>query len=178
MFPNTQLKIFLPNAFQLWCWRRLLRVLWTARISNQSILKEINPIHWKDWCRSWSFNTLATWYEEPTHCKRPWCWERLKAGREGDDKDEMVGWHHRLNGHEFEQTPGDSEGQGSLMCCSSRSHKELGTTDWLNNNFLIVPQLRNASPLQNPCIPSVLLWFLYSLKLFLNRYNLYSFKEY
>ena len=63
------------------------------------------------------------------------------------------------------------------MCCSSWSHKELGTTDWLNNNFLIVPQLRNASPLQNPCIPSVLLWFLNSLKLFLNRYNLYSFKD-
>ena len=88
VFPNIQLKIFLPNAFQLWCWRRLLRVLWTARISNQSILKEINPIHWKDWCRSRSFNTLATWYEEPTHWKRSWSWERLKAGGEGGDR----GW--------------------------------------------------------------------------------------
>ena len=43
-------------------------------------------------------------------------------------EDEMVGWHHQLNGHEFDQTPGDSEGQGSLVCCSPRGHKELGTT--------------------------------------------------
>ena len=43
-------------------------------------------IHWKDWCRSWSSNTLATWCKEPTHWKRPWCWERLKAEEEGDDR--------------------------------------------------------------------------------------------
>ena len=55
------------NAFKLWCWRRLLRVPWTARRSNQSILKEINlNIHWKDWCWSWCSNTLATWCEELT----------------------------------------------------------------------------------------------------------------
>ena len=73
------------DAFDLWCWRRLLRLLWTARRSNQSILKEINPdIHWKNWC--WSSNILATWCEELTHWKRPWCWERLKAGGEGDDR--------------------------------------------------------------------------------------------
>ena len=61
-------------AFELWCWRRLLRVLWTARVSNQSILKEINPnIHWKGWCWSWSSYTLVTWCEKLTHWKRPWC---------------------------------------------------------------------------------------------------------
>ena len=49
-------------------------------------------------------------------------------------EDEMVGWHHRLNGHEFESTPGDSEGQGSLVCCSLWGHKESYTTEWLNNN--------------------------------------------
>ena len=48
-------------------------------------------------------------------------------------EDEMVGWHHRLNGHEFEQTAGDSEGQGSLVCCSPWGHKELDTTEQLNN---------------------------------------------
>jgi len=48
-------------------------------------------------------------------------------------EDEMVGWHHRLNGHEFEQTAGDSEGQGSLACCSPWGHKELDTTEQLNN---------------------------------------------
>ena len=71
------------DAFELWCWRRLLRVPWTAR-SKQSILrKSVLNIHWKDWCWSWNPNTLATWYEELTHLKRPWCWERLKVG-EGD----------------------------------------------------------------------------------------------
>ena len=65
------------DAFELWCWRRLLRVPWTARRSNQSILKETSPgCSWKDWCWSWNSNTLATWCEELTHLKRPWCWER------------------------------------------------------------------------------------------------------
>ena len=75
------------DAFELWYWRSLLRVPWTVRRSNQSILKEINPeTHWKDWCWSWSSNTLATWCKEPTHWKRPWCWERLRAGGEGDNR--------------------------------------------------------------------------------------------
>ena len=52
----------------------------------------------------------------------------------GTTEDEMVGWHHQLNGHEFEQTPGDGEGQGSLVCCSPRGHKESDTTEWLNVN--------------------------------------------
>ena len=69
------------DAFELWCWRRLLRVPWTAR---RSVLN----IHWKDWCWSWNFNTLATWCEELTPEKRPWCWETLKARGEGDDR----GW--------------------------------------------------------------------------------------
>ena len=77
------------HAFELWCWRRLLRVPWIARRSNQSILKEIVlGIHWKDWCWSWNSNTLAIWCEELTHLKRPWYWERLSAGGEGDNR----GW--------------------------------------------------------------------------------------
>ena len=75
------------DAFELWCWR-FLRVPWTARRSSQSILKEIQWIFRKDWCWSWNFNTLATWCKELSHWKRPWCWERLKVGGEGDDR----GW--------------------------------------------------------------------------------------
>ena len=56
----------------------------------------------------------------------------------------MVGWHHQLNGHEFEQTPEDSERQGSLECCSPRSHKELDTTEQLNNNSAN-PMVSNVS---------------------------------
>ena len=71
-------------CFELWSWRRLLRVLWTARRSNQlTERKSTLNIHWKDWCWSWSSNTLATWCKELTHWKRPWCWERLRAGGEG-----------------------------------------------------------------------------------------------
>ena len=77
------------DAFELSCWRRLLGVPWTARRSNWLILKEtVLDVHWKDWCWSWNSNTLATWWEELTHLKRPWCWERLKARGEGDDR----GW--------------------------------------------------------------------------------------
>ena len=78
------------DGFELCYWRRPLRVPWTARRANQSILKEIRKsvlnIHWKDWCWSWSSNTLATLCKELTHWKRPWCWKRMKAGGEGDDR--------------------------------------------------------------------------------------------
>ena len=64
------------DALGLWCWRRLLRVPWTARRSNQSILKEINPkYHWKDWCWSWNSNTLNTWCKELSH------WKGLMLGK-------------------------------------------------------------------------------------------------
>ena len=63
------------DAFEPWCWRRLLRVPWAPW-----------SVHWRDWCWSWSSNTLATWCKELTHLKRLWCWERLKAEGEGDDR--------------------------------------------------------------------------------------------
>ena len=74
------------DVFELWCWRRLLRVPWTARRSNQFIRKSVLNIHWKDWCWSWNSNTLATWCEELTHWISPWCWEKLKTGGEGNDR--------------------------------------------------------------------------------------------
>jgi len=57
-----------------------------------------------------------------------------KQEKKGEMEEEMVGWHHRLNGHEFEQTPGDIEGQGSLVCSSSWDHKKSDTTEQLNND--------------------------------------------
>ena len=78
------------DAIELWCWRRLLRVPWTARRSNQSILKKSTlNIHWKDWGWSWSSNTLAIWCEQLTHWKRPWCWENSRARGEGGGR----GWN-------------------------------------------------------------------------------------
>ena len=77
------------DTFELWCFRRLLRVPWTAGRSNQSILKEISPgCSLEDWCWGRNSNTLATWCEELIYWKRPWCWERLKAWGKGNDR----GW--------------------------------------------------------------------------------------
>ena len=124
------------DAFELWCWRRLLRVPCTERTGTLSILigKSILNIHWKDWCWSWSTNTLSTW------CKSWLIRKDRDAGKDWRQEekrtagDEMVGWHHRLNGHEFEQALGVDEGQGSLACFSPWGHKELDMTEWLNNN--------------------------------------------
>ena len=71
------------DAFELWCWRKLLRIPWSAKRSNHPE-GNVMKIHWKDWCWSWNSNSLATWCKEPTHWKRPWCWERLRAGGGGD----------------------------------------------------------------------------------------------
>ena len=73
-------------AFELWCWRRLLRVSWTAKRSNKSILKISPGCSLEGLMLKWNSNTLATWCEELTHLKRPWCWKRLKAGGEEDDR--------------------------------------------------------------------------------------------
>ena len=76
------------DAFELWCWRRLLRVPWTARRSNQSILKEISPDCWLEGLMlKLKLQYFAQLSKELTHWKRPWCWERLKAGEEGDNKE-------------------------------------------------------------------------------------------
>ena len=83
------------DAFELWCWRRLLRVPWTARRSNQSILKEISPgCSLEGLMLKLKLQSLATSWEELTHWKRPRCWEGLGAGGEGDDRNEMARWHH------------------------------------------------------------------------------------
>ena len=121
------------NAFELWCWRRLSRVLWMARRSNQSILNEVSPdIHWRDWCWSWSSifwpPDANSWLVgKDRDAGKDWRWEE-----KGTTEDEMVGWHHQLDGHEFEQAPEVGGGQGSLACCSPWGCKELDTMERLN----------------------------------------------
>ena len=121
------------DAFELWCWRRLLRVPWTARRSNQSILEEISPgcsleglmlklklpILWPPDSKSWLFG------KDPD-AEKDWRWEK------GMTEDQMVGWPHRLNGHEFGWTPGVGDRQGGLACCNSWGHKESDMTERLN----------------------------------------------
>ena len=121
------------DAFELWCWRRLLRVPWTARRSNQSILKEISPgcslvglmlkmklqyfghLMW----RADSFEKILML-------------GKIEGRRRKGRQDEIVGWHHRLNEHGFGWTPGVGDGQGGLACCNSWGRKESDMTEWLN----------------------------------------------
>ena len=143
------------DAFELWCWRRLLRVLWTA--------KEFQPVNPKG-NQSWIFIGRTDAEAEvpilrPPDARSQLIGKDLDAGKdwgqeeEGMTEDEMVGWHHWLDGREFEQTPGNGEGQGSLACCSPWGHKELDTTEWLNSNKSpwkgkIPKQIAGHSPVQ------------------------------
>ena len=124
------------DAFEMWCWRRLLRVLCVARRSNQSILMEISPEYSLEYCCwSWNSNTLATWCEELTHWKRPWCWERLKAGGEGDYRG-WNGWVASLTLWTWVWTSSGSwwwTGQpGVLQSMGSQRVRQTDTTEWLN----------------------------------------------
>ena len=101
--------------------------------TSPSWRKSVLNIHWKDWCWSWSSNTLATDAKNRLIGKDPDAGKDWRQQEKGVTEDELIGWHHQLTGHEFEQSPGDSEGQGSLVWCSPWGHKELDMTKWLNN---------------------------------------------
>ena len=133
------------DAFELWCWRRLLRVPRTARRSNQNPkgnqpwifigrtdIETEAPILWPPDVKNWLIG------------KDPDVGKDWRQEDKGMREDEIVGWHHWFNRHESEQTPGDSEGQGSLVCCSPWGHKESDTTEWTTITIYIVkwlPQL-------------------------------------
>ena len=130
------------DAFKLWCWRRLLRVPWAARRSNQLILKEISPEYSLERLmlklKLQYFDAVPYMVTTIPDVKSWFVGKNPDAGKDwGQEKrtteDEMVGWYHWLNGHEFEQTPGDSDGQGSLMCSNSWGCRESDTTEHLNN---------------------------------------------
>ena len=106
--------------------------------------KEIQPVHPKG-NQSWVFIGKTDAEAEapilwPPNAKSQLTRKDPDAGKDWRQEekemteDEMVGWHHQLNGHEFEQAPGDGEGQGSLECCSPWGHKESDATEQLNNN--------------------------------------------
>ena len=107
------------DAFELWCWRRLLRFPWTARRSNQSILKEINPEYSLEGLMlKLKLQYFGYLMHRTDSLEKTLMLGKIEGRKRGTTEDEMVGWHHLLNGHEFEQAMGDGAGQGSLMCCS------------------------------------------------------------
>ena len=121
------------DAFELWCWRRLLRVPWTARRSNQSILKNISPrCSLEGLMLKLKLQYFGHLMQRTDSLEKTRSWERLKAEDKGITEDERAGWHHRLSGHEFEQALGVGDGQESLACCSPRCHKELDLTQRLD----------------------------------------------
>ena len=122
------------DAFELWCWRRLLRVPWIARRSNQSILKEISPE-----CSFWRTDAEAEnailWQPDAKNWligRAPNAGEDWRQEEKGTTEDEMAGRHHWLDGHEFGWTPGVGDGQGGLVCCNSWGRKESEMTERLN----------------------------------------------
>ena len=99
--------------------------------TTPSYRKSVLGVNWKDWCWSQNSNTLASWCQELTHWKRPGAgkdWGQEK----GMTENEMVGWHHWLNGYESGWTPGVGDGQGGLACCGSWGCRESDTTEQLN----------------------------------------------
>ena len=122
------------DAFELWCWRRLLRVPWTG--------KETQPVH-SEGDQPWDFfgrndakaETPVLW---PPHVKSWLIGKDSDARRDwgqeekGTTEDEMAGWHHWLDGREFEWTPGVGDGQRGLACGNSWDRKESDTTERLN----------------------------------------------
>ena len=143
------------DAFELWCWRRLLRVPWTTRRSKQSILNEISP-----GCSSEELMVkLKLQYCGHAMQRVDWLEKTLMLGgiwgqeEKGTTEDEVAGWHYRLDGHEFGWTLGVGElwelGQGGLACCNSWGHKESDTTErlnwtklnWISNHYLRFPNI-------------------------------------
>ena len=115
------------DAFELWCWRKLLRVPWTARRSWIFIGRTDAeaPILWPPEVKNWLIRKDSDTGKD---------WRQKKKGM---TEDEMVGWHYRLDGHEVEQALGVGDGQGSLACCSPRGRREL------DNWTTVVVQLSN-----------------------------------
>ena len=166
------------DAFELRCWRRFLTVPWTARRSNQSIIKEIQwmfigktdaeaeaPILWPPDVKNWLLR------------KDPDAGKDSRKEEKGTTEDKMVEWHHQLNGHEFEQALGVGDEQGCLACCSPQGGQELDMTERLNWTELS-KDITLASLLLSPTSSkSCLYWFIPIDFKFLHRLPFSNWKK-
>ena len=119
------------DAFELWCWRRLLRVPWTARRSNQSILKEISPEYSLEGLLKLKLQYFGHLMWRTDLLEKTLILVNTEGRRRGWQRMRWL-YVHWLDGHEFEQALGIGDGQGGLACCSPWGHKECDTTEWLN----------------------------------------------
>ena len=121
------------DTFEMWCWRRLLKDPWTARRSNQSILKEINPEYsLEGLVLKLKLRYFGHLMRRANSGKDPHAGKDRRQEEKGTTEDEMVGWHHQLSGHEFERALKIGDGQGGLVCCSPWGRKESDMTEQLN----------------------------------------------
>ena len=127
-----------------WCFQTIVLEETLESPLDSKKIKSVNPKGNQPWIftdAEAETNNLAPWYEELTHWKRPWCWERWKAGSEGDDRG-WDGWMASLTQWKWVwANSGDGEGQGSLVCCSPQSCKESDKTEGLNNSVTSIPAL-------------------------------------
>ena len=128
--------LWTTDAFELWCWRRLLRVSWTAR-SNESIMKEITPEYSLEGLMlKLKLQYFGHLMQRTDSLEKTLMLGKIESRQMGMTEDEMVEWHHRLNGHEFEQALG-VDGRGSLACCRAWGYKEsdmIEQLNWLNRS--------------------------------------------
>ena len=121
------------DAIELWCWRRLLRVPWTARRSNESVLREITPEYsLKGLMLKLKLQSFGHLMRRTDSLEKSLMLEKTEGGRRRGREDELVGWHHQLNGHGFGWTLGIGDGQGGLVCCGSWGCKESDMTERLD----------------------------------------------
>ena len=121
------------DAFELWCWRRLLRVPWIARRSNQSNLKEISPEYSLEGLMlKLNLKYFGHLMQRTDSSEKTLMLGKIEGRRWRGWQRMMVGWHHQLNGHEFEQAPGVGDRQGALVCCSPWGRKESDMTEQQN----------------------------------------------
>ena len=136
------------DAFEQWCWRRLLRVPWTARRSNQSILKEISPgCSLEGLMLKLNSNTLATWCEELTHWKILWCWEESGAGGEGDNRG-WDGWMESLTWWTWVWLVMNREAWRAAIHGVGKSWTQL--SDWTELNWTDTSLSRNLACYLHP----------------------------
>ena len=149
------------DAFELWCWRRLLRVPWTARRSNQSILKQPWDFFGRNDAKA---ETPVLW---PPHAKSWLIGKDSDTGRDwgqedkGTTEDEMAGWHHWLDGRGSQWTPGVGDGQGGLACCDSWSCNESDTTEqlnWTELGILCIFCIYNNAHIEQPSKHKEFVW--------------------
>ena len=115
-----------------------LRVAWTAGWSNKSNLKETNPEYSLEGLMlRWKLQYFGHLMQRADSIEKTQMLGKIEGRRRRERQDEMVGWHHLRDGHEFKQTLGDSKGQEGLMCCSPWDHKESDVTEQLNKRIKI-----------------------------------------